>query len=212
LRGDSLEKRQCAIDILDEFRRIVEPRLAAAPVGEENNVRFQWLQIAQHYGMPTRLLDWTSNAAIALYFACLEPDRDGAVFILVPENLNGESIEVQRVLNPVTDIGRITKYLDLHARETLTRGPKTLAVQPSWNNERIVLQHGCFTLHGSRCFHLDSEQSPGLCHIPILKEAKGSLERELVRIGVGEMYIFPEPEHVCAHLRRSNGLDKRREP
>jgi hypothetical protein len=39
-----------------------------------------------------------------------------------------------------------------------------------------------------------------------LKEYKHSLLSELERVGIGEMFIFPEPEHVCAHLRRAAKL------
>lgn len=41
----------------------------------------EWLTLMQHYGMPTRLLDWTSNLLIALYFACEDLNNDGALFI-----------------------------------------------------------------------------------------------------------------------------------
>jgi len=68
------------------------------------------------------------------------------------------------------------------------------------------MQQGAFTLHGSRKFDLDRRQASSLLYVPILREHKSSLLNELERIGIGEMFIFPEPEHVCAHLRRTAGL------
>ena len=51
---------------------------------------FGWLFLAQHYGLPTRLLDWTENPLVALYFAVLEQEEasDGCIWALWPRQLN----------------------------------------------------------------------------------------------------------------------------
>ena len=46
---------------------------------------FEWLTLMQHYGLPTRLLDWTTNLLVALYFCCREnKNEDGAIFAFNP--------------------------------------------------------------------------------------------------------------------------------
>lgn len=46
---------------------------------------YEWLTLMQHYGLPTRLLDWTSNLLVSLYFACSsDVDKDGALYVYDP--------------------------------------------------------------------------------------------------------------------------------
>jgi hypothetical protein len=166
---------------------------------------FKWAQIAQHYGLPTRLLDWTESATAALYFACLSPDTDGIVFVLNPIELNRLSrIEEPRILDPQSDREFILGFLNRGPRER-TRPSLPVAVNPTWSTDRLIVQKGTFTLHGS-LFSLDEADVSSLVAIQILQGSKPQLRTELRRVGVDEMTLFPELEHSCRHLKMRCGL------
>jgi len=179
-------------------------KLQKPPSADEE---FKWVQLAQHYGLPTRLLDWTKNAAIALYFACeKEPEKDGAVFILNPIDLNRKAFPKEaRIFDPHQNAELIKEYLDLDGTKD-PEGLKTIAVNPPWNSQRIILQQGVFTLHGSRYFTLTDKQAPSLVYLKIEKDYKQDLLNELERVGINEMSIFPEAEHMCSYLRWRENL------
>jgi len=202
LRYPTEEKRTRALGLVAELRRVAEMKLTRPPADDDE---FGWLQVAQHYGLPTRLLDWTENAVVALYFACEAQNVDGAVFMINPVALNRLSYpKTPRILHGRLDRAVIRKYLRLGG-EKAKLGLRTIAVNPVWNSERIMLQRGVFTLHGSRDMALLGS-TPSLAAVPIPKESKVRLRADLERVGIDEMTIFPELEHACRHLKRRAGL------
>lgn len=206
LRYRKPENIRKALRLLVDFRRIADFRLERPPPFTDG---LRWMQLAQHYGLHTRLMDWTSNAAAALYFACLRPDKDGMVFFMDPTDLNFTVLKGERrLLDSEEDKEIIAPYIRLTERRDNRGRYPTVAIQPVINNERIQLQRGAFTLHGNRDFDLTAKEARSLCYIPVLAEDKPQLFDQLSAVGVDEMSIFPEHEHLCSHLKRAAGLPK----
>lgn len=67
----------------DYEKKLVNQFLNRHPIYKDDLLKI--LSIMQHYGSSTRLLDWTSQLEVALYFACVENlDEDGMLYIFVP--------------------------------------------------------------------------------------------------------------------------------
>lgn len=85
----------------------------------------EWLFLAQHYGVPTRLLDWTEGALHALYFSINEGVRNCRVYMLNPRKLNSEAAVTTRDINYPLSFGN-------------TLG--ALYIANAWGNREIIRQ------------------------------------------------------------------------
>jgi hypothetical protein len=203
LRYSTEDLRNSALKLIADFRRLGEIKLSRPPRWDEE---FRWVQIAQHYGLPTRLLDWTESPTVALYFASQNPKADGGVYVMNPVDLNRASSPLRpRILDQHQDSKILEQYLRLTGSTSAKKKMKTVAINPVWNSERLVAQKGVFTLHGTE-FSLGGDQAPSLVFIPVLREFKLQLQRDLDRIGIDEMSMFPELEHTCRFLKKRAGL------
>ena len=85
LREESQEKREGYLAI--EFRRRAHSRLKGI------SSQFDWLCAMQHYGLPTRLLDWSESLAVALYFSIGDRDwRAAKPTIWLPDYVGSAAI------------------------------------------------------------------------------------------------------------------------
>lgn len=205
LRYNTKNERNRALNLVATFKRYAEMKLERPPSFQEE---LKWVQLAQHYGLPTRLLDWTENAAVALYFTCNKHhDKNGLILILNPVDLNKQmDPNKPRIFDTNKDQDLINEYLKLDGIRDPKNGLDTIAINPSWNSERIMAQKGVFTLHGSRNFSLNRTHAPSLVYVPILKEYKQILIEELDQFGISEIIIYPEIEHLCSYLKTKAGL------
>ena len=88
-------KMKCDQTMYDESTMVHHFMAHRATLRHDYNDVFEWLCLMQHYGAPSRVLDWTENILTALYFAVADTDADcdGAVWALNAGRLN----EITRV-------------------------------------------------------------------------------------------------------------------
>jgi hypothetical protein len=195
--GPTDPKTEC--EIREEFITHAPALCDASPRNE-----WEWYFLMQHYGAPTRLLDWTDGALIALYFAVRENrgDRHAAVWALDPWWLNWKVIQKDEVV-PVGDPllredRKEHKWLPKRFQRS-TKLPKSpIAVFPGHFDKRIGAQRSTFTIHGADRDGLmavaNGDKNAGLVKITIPSWAVREIKRSLDTCGIDETTVFPNLE------------------
>ncbi|MFL5764205.1 MAG: FRG domain-containing protein [Bacteroidia bacterium] len=163
---------------------------------------WDWYFIMQHYGLPTRLLDWSEGALVAFYFAIRDakPGKDACVWVLNPFTLNHEVAKIDDAIL-THEYYDLSNYLGkVWSKDKMSLYP--IAIQPSINSRRIAAQKGCFTLHGDKRVPLEKIESlkSSLVKIEIDKQKIENIREELIMAGITESLIFPELSGLSREL------------
>jgi FRG domain len=156
---------------------------------------WDWLSVAQHHGMATRLLDWTTNPLTALWFAVCEPATAdfGVVWILNPEKEDHIS-EQNRLADSPFNCGRTKIFFPKHI------------------SKRITNQNACFTVHlwnaSGKFVSIEKNRyfKDKLHKILIPKDIFSDLRFKLDRYGVNAASIFSNLEGLCKDVEWQHSL------
>ena len=168
--------------LLADFRREALPYLDR-PITDP----WEWLAVAQHHGLPTRLLDWSTNPLVALWFAVCEEPRKGKHGIVWAFKTPADS-HVKPADEPFT-------------------GASTKIFRPNHFTRRIIVQSGWFTCHkylaDKDCFiplNRNTRYQKGIRKLQIDSEFFHRLRWELDRCGINYSSMFPDLEGLCRKI------------
>ena len=175
----------------------------------------------QHYGTPTRLLDWTETLAVAIYFAILEIDLaapmaaeelpEPCIWVLNPYRLNNVEWSGDLVHPPYLgwdeEEREYYEYSDLLVEGYMDWDWPT-AIYPSHRTDRIEAQNGWFTIHGDQFVPIDTlkKHESFLRKISLPRSAIEPAQRFLRLSGIHHYSIFADLESLSLHLKEKNGL------
>jgi hypothetical protein len=182
-------------DLIERFAKHAKPLLLAQPSDLE-----EWLVHAQHHGVPTRLLDWTTNPLKALFWAVEDPRnerRDGVVWAFSPKHWREDVLAP----TPLLDDDRLTPYF-----------PKQI-------NTRVIAQEGCFVafplpegrrrlqpMNDVRAYRKDVR---ALAKLRVPAASKATLRIELRVLGITHRSLYPDlggiAESIKAEMREAAG-------
>jgi hypothetical protein len=189
------------------------------------------LFLARHYGLPTRLLDWTANALFGLYFACVEkPRTNGALWAIRPTKRD-KPLDAFKLADKFSEKKLFSMYSPDGSLPR--RGAKTTEIikiiDPFFNSTRIIAQDGAFTFNSNPWRPL--ENYAGVLFEPqnldvlelycwsIGGRHKPKLIAELSGLGITHRTVFPDLDGIARSIwetevlwRSDSALRQSRQP
>ena len=188
---------------------------------------WEWMFLMRHHNLPSRLLDWSENPFVGLYFSVCprnsgqQPITDGVLWCLLPIRLNHWALrwpidsnalpmftEKEAEYSLLQNEG-IKNYLPLYVQNVdITKRPlppPAAGICPR-TNQRMRAQFSVFTIHHADNTPLENvEDGTHIWRYKIPANKKIAIFDELRRIGITRLTLFPELDHVSLEVREPFG-------
>ncbi|HHT9113000.1 MAG: FRG domain-containing protein [Planctomycetes bacterium] len=209
-------------DVIKEFKRVA-PALTQNIPNQDDHCN--WLFLMQHHGAPTRLLDWTENALVALYFAVenFEDGKDGELWAISPYFLNKEGYGFNEIAiqpNEILQYLATEPYLAIRPASNNQEKQEKLAekcglseipqypldLYPTMKFSRMVAQLSTFTIHPIP--HQGKNTIPDLLtdkkylnRYLIPQYYKLNLINDLKSLGISRRTLFPDLDGLSKTIK-----------
>lgn len=155
----------------------------------------------QHYGLPTRLLDWSETPGIAIAFALLSAtdQGDAAVWLLDPLALNARS--------NIPEVKRLPGDRDFDFRSIYWENrpfaiQPPVAIYPRFRSDRLFAQRGTFTVHGSDSRPLEMQHPDLVRRVKLDGSLRDGARRFLDYANLDELTLYPDIVGMAQYIRR----------
>jgi len=180
-------------NLMNDFKRLSLPVIESQPRNE-----FEWIFLAQHYGLPTRLLDWSTNPMVALFFAVETQDnKDGAIHIVnhqISDNYEDFDYKTANISEEAKKEKPILKIFALQPNQG-----NVIFVRPKYTDQRYLNQKSVFSCHVDPFEAYSCQESVKL---KVNKEWKAEIRDHLRMMGISHSYIYPGLDGVSREVKK----------
>jgi hypothetical protein len=208
LAGGRIDVTTLELSLLRNFRKY-----AHAEANDGVDSVWHWLAVAQHHGLPTRLIDWTFSPLVALHFATEHYGQygvDGQVWCvnmvqahkLLPRKLRS-FLEAEH--SDTLTVEMLSDFPTLNAFDSLSKESFVAFIEPPSLDARILNQFALFSLMSSPTGCLDDwmRAHPELCRrVVVPAELKWEVRDKLDQANVNERTLFPGLDGLSRWLER----------
>lgn len=203
--------------LLFEFKRQAFAYARRSPVGD-----LDWLCLARHYGLATRLLDWTTNPLVALFFAAnkeIDDDEGFAVYQYKPRN-----DQWKLYYEPLTSIKRTTTSNPIETEHKIRKIPvaqmsmaniqeakkSSFVFNPTFIDERFIRQSSVFLFCHEPWEDFADEPDQEIVKFEFPDDARKGVRHRLAILGVTPSFIRPGLDGLCEELNDINVYYKKK--